>query len=194
MFDDQEVQEVEETEVEETEVEEEEDDEDGDLRRAAGKGVAEEKPAKKPRKPRSDAGVKRGPRKSPEAKEAKPAKRPAKTEAVAEDNAPKRRGRPKTKLDNFVEQDGSLLTISGADVYCRKLTPTKQAEWGIRSVVSGKMGVPCDPEPLVLKFKSPKTAAKFFSYSFGAETEDDEIIVAGSKTDWHSAALDDFLG
>lgn len=158
---------------------------------------AEEKPAKKPRKPRSDVGVKRGPRKPFKADSPAPKKRgrPAKAKVEEVVEAPKKRGRPAaTKLPNVVEQQGSVLTISGGDVYCRRLTPKKLEEWGIRKVESGKMGVPCSDAALVLRFKSPKAAGKFFTHSFGAENEADEIIVAGNKTDWQSDVLDDFLG
>lgn len=197
MTDDTQQQEVEEID-DDVEVEDETDDveDENTDEQPEVEEQAEEKPAKKPRKPRSDVGVKRGPRKPKAEKEApKKRGRPPKAkveEVVAE--APKKRGRPSTKVANFVRQEGSVMTISGADVYCRRLTPKKMEEWGIRKIESGKMGVPCAEVPLVMRFKSPKSAAKFFTHSFGAENEADEIIVSGNKTDWESDALDDFLG
>lgn len=128
---------------------------------------------KKPRKPRSDKGKKKtAPKK--EAVEAKEPKQPR-----------------SKKLPCFVRQEGKVVTLSGADVFCRPLDAAARTKWGVKDV-KGQLGEKCATEETVLTFKSPKAAAAFFDYSFNAEDENDEIIVAGGKTDWEGESIAGF--
>jgi hypothetical protein len=131
----------------------------------------EEKP-KKPRKPRAK----------------KPA--PAPVEAAPVEK-PKRAAKG-TKLAHAVTHEGKTITVTGTDVYVRKMTSEQMTSFGIKHV-DGVLGKPC-AESVVLTFKSPAAASKFFAESFTTEDEAAEFIVAGSKTDWNSDTMNDIFG
>ena len=124
----------------------------------------------------------------PEAPKKKRAPRKPKAEAApAEVEKPKRAPRV-AKLPNAIKLDGRVIVVTGTDVYVRDMDAAARTKHGIKQV-EGTLGKPC-AEMLTLTFKSPKAAAVFFNESFTAENEDDEMIVAGSKTDWEGDTID----
>lgn len=136
---------------------------------------SEEAP-KKPRKPRKPrASHKPKAEAAPEAPPEKPAR------------APRSKSMP-----NFVECAGKIITVSGKDVFVREMDAAARALHGIKEV-QGTLGKPCI-ETLTLTFKSPKAAEKFMADSFATENEDEEMIVAGGRTEWRGDGLTDFLG
>lgn len=101
--------------------------------------------------------------------------------------------KPPKKPKNRVEHEGSTITLAGKDVKLRVMTPAQQTEWGIKTI-TGTFGVPCE-QPLVIQFKSPKAAEKFFEHCLHYEEEDEtlEFIDSGGRTEWHSDKLMDMM-
>lgn len=83
---------------------------------------------------------------------------------------------------HYVLQMGSEVTLSGKDVKLRPLTHELSVDHGIKQVI-GAQGEPC-VQPLIIKFKSPAAAEKFFDLCLHAEEEEDEHIQAGNRTEW----------
>ena len=132
---------------------------------------------------------------TPEEKPKKTRKPRAKKAAAAPAPAPAEKPKRAPKASKFsheVKHEGRCITVTGTDVKVRDMTPAQLAEFGIKSV-EGALGKAC-AEPVVLTFKSPAAASKFFAASFTAEDEADEFIVAGAKTDWHGEDLSNVFG
>jgi hypothetical protein len=89
---------------------------------------------------------------------------------------------------HYVLHEGSTITLSGKDVKLRPLTDESVAAHGIKSV-TGAQGMPCEQQQVVLKFKSPAAAFKFFDLCLHAQDEADEHIKSGGKTEWHSERM-----
>lgn len=126
-------------------------------------------PEKKPRKPR------------------KPRAPKAEKPQVAAAPPPPTPIKPEKKPKHYVEQQGRTVTLCGTDVQLRAMTPEQLKAHGVKDM-QGTMGTPC-ATPLVLTFKSPTAAEKFFDLCLHAEEEADAHIDCGNKTEWYSENL-----
>jgi hypothetical protein len=91
---------------------------------------------------------------------------------------------------HYVLHHGRFITLHGKDVQLRPLTHEQNVTHGIKNV-TGAQGMPCEQQDVVLTFKSPAAAFKFFKLCLHAEDETDEYIKSGNKTEWHSARMID---
>lgn len=121
-------------------------------------------------------------------------KKPAEPVAVETKKVAKAEKAPKApkKPKNRVEHEGNRITLAGADVRLKVMTPEQQATHGIKSI-AGVMGDPCKDTEVVLTFKSPKAAEKFFENQMNEEEENYEFIDAGGRTEWYSENLNAML-
>lgn len=132
---------------------------------------------------------------APPAEPAAPPKKPRKPRAPkAAAPAPKKAKAPKPtppqvekKPKHYVEQAGKLITLCGTDVKLRAMTPAQLSEHGIKQV-QGVVGKPC-AQPLVLTFKSPKAAERFFDLCLHSDDEANDHIECGGKTEWYADNL-----
>lgn len=94
---------------------------------------------------------------------------------------------------HYVLHDGRKLVLSGKDVQLRPLDHEACIRHGIKTV-TGAQGMPCEQQQVVIEFKSPAAAFKFFDLCLHAQDEADEHIQAGNKTEWQSPRLLEILG
>ena len=136
--------------------------------------VVEPAPEKTPRKARN-------PRKpAPEVEAAEP---------EVDENDPWQGEKPPK---HYVLHHGATITLNGRDVQLRPLDHEQSVKHGIKSV-TGAQGMPCEQQQVVIKFKSPAAAFKFFDLCLHTEDEADEYIKSGGRTEWHSERMLDLL-
>jgi len=122
-------------------------------------------------------------------KKARTRKPRAKPEAEAAPAPAAAKRTPKAKMLHEVVHVGNRIYLRGTDVRLREV-PREQ--WGLHGIkgIEGEAGKPC-AEEVVVTFKSPRAAAKFFSTAFNAEDDADEHIVTGGKADWYGESMEE---